>query len=298
MTPRHRREAVQMLMGAGLSERQSCAVAQIARSVYDYVCDEEEDQELVRRIRALARKHKRYGYRRVWALLRRAKMKVNLKRVYRLWKKLGLTLSRRPSRKRVRRGGQVPLKALYPRHVFTYDFMQDQTADGRMLKILTVVDEFTRESIAICVERRMPAAVVIEVLREAFRRYGAPEYIRSDNGPEFIAEAVQSWLAQQGTKTHYIDPASPWQNAFGESFNDKLRQECLNLEVFETLGEAKVVIARWRREYNGERPHSSLGYRTPREFRTKWEKEFSSSRAPGSLRSPGVRAREEEKLLV
>jgi putative transposase len=287
-----------MLMGAGLSERQSCAVAQIARSVYDYVCDEEEDQELVRRIRALARKHKRYGYRRVWALLRRAKMKVNLKRVYRLWKKLGLTLSRRPSRKRVRRGGQVPLKALYPRHVFTYDFMQDQTADGRMLKILTVVDEFTRESIAICVERRMPAAVVIEVLREAFRRYGAPEYIRSDNGPEFIAEAVQSWLAQQGTKTHYIDPASPWQNAFGESFNDKLRQECLNLEVFETLGEAKVVIARWRREYNGERPHSSLGYRTPREFRTKWEKEFSSSRAPGSLRSPGVRAREEEKLLV
>ena len=225
-------------------------------------------------------------------------MKVNLKRVYRLWKKLGLTLSKRPSRKRVRRGGPVPLKALYPRHVFTYDFMQDQTADGRRLKILTVVDEFTRESIAIRVERRMPAAIVIEVLREAFRRYGAPEFLRSDNGPEFIAEAVQSWLVSQGTKTHYIDPASPWQNAFGESFNDKLRQECLNLEVFETLEEAKVVIARWRRAYNGERPHSSLGYRTPKEFRAAWEKEFSSSRAPGSLRSPGVRAREEEKLLV
>jgi len=192
----------------------------------------------------------------------------------------------------------VPLKALYPRHVFTYDFMQDQTADGRRLKILTVVDEFTRESIAIRVERRMPAAIVIEVLREAFRRYGAPEFLRSDNGPEFIAEAVQSWLVSQGTKTHYIDPASPWQNAFGESFNDKLRQECLNLEVFETLEEAKVVIARWRRAYNGERPHSSLGYRTPKEFRAAWEKEFSSSRAPGSLRSPGVRAREEEKLLV
>ena len=225
-------------------------------------------------------------------------MKVNLKRVYRLWKKLGLTLSKRPSRKRVCRGGPVPLKALYPRHVFTYDFMQDQTADGRRLKILTVVDEFTRESIAIRVERRMPAAIVIEVLREAFRRYGAPEFLRSDNGPEFIAEAVQSWLVSQGTKTHYIDPASPWQNAFGESFNDKLRQECLNLEVFETLEEAKVVIARWRRAYNGERPHSSLGYRTPKEFRAAWEKEFSSSRAPGSLRSPGVRAREEEKLLV
>ena len=298
MTPRHRREAVRRLIEQGLSERHSCAVADIARSVYEYVGDEGEDRKLAWKIRAIARKHPRYGYRRVWALLRRAGMTVNLKRVYRLWKKLGLTLSRRPSRKRARKGGQVPLKALYPRHVWTYDFMQDQTADGRRLKILTVVDEFTRESIAIRVERRMPAGVVIEVLREAFRRYGAPEFLRSDNGPEFIAEAVQSWLAGQGTKTHYIDPASPWQNAFGESFNDKLRQECLNLEVFETLEEAKVVIARWRRAYNGERPHSSLGYRTPKEFRAKWEKEFSSSRAPGSLRSLGVRAREEEKLWV
>jgi transposase InsO family protein len=161
-----------------------------------------------------------------------------------------------------------------------------------------VVDEFTRESMAIRVERRMPAAVVIEVLREAFRRYGAREYIRSDNGPEFIVEAVPSWLAPQGTKTPYIDPARPGQNAFRESFNDKLRQEGMNLEIFETLGEANVVIARWRRAYNGERPPSSLGYRTPREFRTKGKKEFCSSRAPGSLRSPGVRAREEEKLLV
>ncbi len=287
-----------MLMKQGLSQRQSCAVAEIARSVYEYVCDEEEDRKLVRKIRAIARKYKRFGYRRAWALLRRAGIEVNRKRVYRLWKKLGLALSRRPSRKRARKGGQVPLKALYPRPVWTYDFMVDQTADGKMLRILTVVDEFTRESVAIRVEPSMPASVVIEVLREAFRRYGAPAYLRSDNGPEFIAESVQSWLAIRGTKTRYIDPASPWQNAFGESFNDKLRQECLNLEVFETLEEAKVVIARWRREYNGERPHSSLGYRTPKEFRANWEKEFSSSRAPGSLRSPGVRAREEEKLLV
>src|SRR5574341_1507061 len=201
-------------------------------------------------------------------------MKVNLKRVYRLWKKLGLTLERRPSRKRVRKGGQVPLKALYPRHVWTYDFMVDQTSDGKLLRILTVVDEFTRESVAIRVERTMPAGVVIEALRQAFRRYGAPEFLRSDNGPEFVAWAVQGWLARQGTKTHSIDPASPWQNAFGESFNDKLRQECLNLEVFETLEGAKVVTAGGRRQYNGERPHSSLGYQTPKEYRAKWEKEF------------------------
>jgi putative transposase len=281
-------------MEQGFSQRQSCAVADIARSVYEYVCDEEEDRKLVRKIGGIARKHQRYGYRRVWALLRRAEKKG----VYRLWKKLGLAVSRRRSRKRARKGGPVPRKALYPGHVWTYDFMQDQTADGRSLKILTVVDEFTRESIAIRVERRRPAAVVIEVLREAFRGYGAPEFLRSDNSPEFIAEAVQTWLAGQGTKTPYIDPASPWQNAFGESFNDKLRQECLNLEVLETLEEAKVVIGRWRRAYNGERPHSSLGYRTPKEFRAAWEKEFSSSRAPGSLGSLGVRAREEEKLWV
>lgn len=286
------------LRKAGLSKRRSCAVAGIARSVEEYVSRSEEDKTLVRKIRGMARRHPRYGYRRVWALLRRGGMKVNRKRVYRVWKKEGLSLSRRPSRKRARKGGQVPLKALYPGHVWTYDFLQDATADGRRLRILTVVDEFTRESIAIRVERRMPAAVVIEVLREAFRRYGAPAYLRSDNGPEFIAEAVQSWLAGQGTKTHYIDPGSPWQNAFGESFNDKLRQECLNLEVFETLEEAQVVIAAWRRRYNTRRPHSSLGYRTPKEFRTAWEKEFSSSRAPGSLRSPRVRAREEEKLWV
>ncbi len=286
-----------MLIEEGLSERQSCAVAGIARSVYHYVGDPGGDRELVRRIRAIARRYKRYGYRRAWALLRRGGVKVNLKRVYRLWKKLGLALTRRPSRKRARKGGPVPLKALYPRHVWTYDFLQDQTTDRRRLKILTLVDEFTRESIGIRVERKMPAAIVIEVLREAFRRYGAPEFLRSDNGPEFIAGAVQTWLTEQGTRTHYIDPGSPWQNAYGESFNDKLRQECLNLEVFETLEEAKVVIAAWRREYNARRPHSSLGYRTPLEFRATWEKEFSSSRAPGSLRSPGVRAREEEKLL-
>lgn len=173
----------------------------------------------------------------------------------------------------------MPRKADHPNHVWTYDFRENQTAEGRSLRILTLVDEFPRESIAIGVERRMPAAVVIEVLREAMRRCGPPE---------FIAKAVQTWLAQQGVKTHYIDPGSPWQNAFGESFNDKLRQECLNLELFETLDDAKIVIARWRREYKAERPHSSLGYRTPREFRAAREvgERDDSIEPAGGLRDP------------
>jgi transposase InsO family protein len=148
--------------------------------------------------------------------------------------------------------------------------MQDATLDGRKMRILTLIDECTRENLAIEPGRRIPAKAVIAVLERAFAEYGLPAYLRSDNGPEFIAKAVQTWLAKQGVKTHYIDPGSPWQNAFGESFNDKLRDECLNMEVFASLTEAKVILERWRRYYNHERPHSSLGYLTPREYKTRW----------------------------
>ena len=265
-----------------------------------YVARRKADEALVKRLKEIATKYKWFGYRRAWAILRREGMKVNLKKVHRLWKKEGLALRKKQGRKRLRRGGNVPLKALYPNHVWTYDFMQDTTADGRKLKILTVVDEFTRESLAIGVERRMPAVVVLEVLGRIFEDRGGPRFLRSDNGPEFVARIVQSWLATRGSQAHYIDPGSPWQNAYGESFNDKLRDECLNMEVFYSLPEAKVVIGEWRRHYNDERPHSSLEYMTPTEFRCAWkgaESASSLSPAPGSLRSALARAGEREESM-
>jgi len=273
----------------GIPIARCCALVQIERSSFYYRSHGREDEEVLTKLRGIAREHKRYGYRRAWALLWRQGERVNLKRVHRLWKKAGLGLPRRRPRKRVRKGTGTPLEALYPNHVWTYDFMQDATMDERKLRILTVVDEFTRESVAIEVDRRMPSARVIDVLGRVFGERGAPEYIRSDNGPEFIAETVKEWLAGRGTKPYFIDPGCPWQNPYGESFNDKLRTECLNMELFTSQAEARVVIEGWRREYNGERPHSSLGYRTPEEYRAVWEakrgKVVSFSPAPGSLRS-------------
>ncbi len=286
------------LVAQGFSERRSCALIEIARSLYHYAGEEREDEKLVKELKEIARKHPRYGYRRAWALLRRGGQNVNLKRVHRLWRKEKLSLPARRPRKRVRRGGSVPLKAEYPNHVWTYDFMQDQTSDGRKLKILTIVDEYTRESPAIRVERRMPSETVVEVLKGAFKKHGAPEYLRSDNGPEFIAEAVQEWLAGQGTKPHYIDPASPWQNAFGESFNDKVRSECLNLEIFDSLEEAKIIAEGWRREYNEFRPHSSLGYLTPREYRAKNEGSFPFARPQARSARRGAGGGQKEKTMV
>jgi len=279
-----------MLVKQGLSQRRSCALVEMARASFEYRAHPRQDKELLQEIRAIARKHKRYGYRRAWALIRRKGKKVNVKRIRRLWKQEDLSLSRRRPRKRTRNGSGVPLKALFPDHVWTYDFMQDATAEGRRLKILTMVDEFTRESVAIRVERRMPACVVVNTLEAVFAERGGPQFLRSDNGPEFIAHGVQEWLTERGIRTHYIEPASPWQNAYGESFNDKLRGECLNMEVFYSLPEAKIVVEAWRQEYNAERPHSSLGYRTPNEFRAA----FSFSPALRSLRSLGVRAGERE----
>ncbi len=165
------------------------------------------------------------------------------------------------------------MEATQPNHVWTYDFVHDACANGQRLKILTLTDEFTRESLAIEVATRMSARQVIQVLHRVIRVRGTPGYLRSDNGPEFIARAVQRWLQQQHIQTAYIEPGSPWQNAYGESFNGRLRDECLNMEWFRNLPEAQVVIARWRREYNEERPHSSLAYQTPQAFRQAYEEQ-------------------------
>lgn len=273
----------------GLSERRGCALVGVERSYARYTSQRSEDEELLRELKSIALRHPRYGYRRAWALLRRSGKTVNVKKVLRMWRKAGLSLKRRPSRVR-RKGNRVegPLKAAYPRHVVTYDFMFDETSGGRRLKILTVVDEFTREALAIAVDHRMTAYQVMWVLAKAFKAGKWPEYIRSDNGPEFIAEAMEVWLKARGVTTHHIDPGSPWQNAHCESFNDKVRKECLSLELFETVQEAQQVLEFWRKHYNQERPHSSLGYQTPTEVNQAWEKthkELSILPAPGALRA-------------
>ena len=221
------------------------------------------------RIRALARENPRYGYRRVKALLVRQGWTVNLKRVHRLWRREGLKVPQ-IQRKRRRLGqsenGCTRRQAERPNHVWSYDFIHDQTADGRGLKMLPVVDEFTRECLTIEVERSLTAEDVVSTLEYLFEVRGVPDHIRSDNGPEFIAEAVKSWLARRGSKTLYIEPGSPWENAYSETFNSRLRDELLDREVFETLKEAKVILEDHRLDYNHRRPHSSLGYRTPAEF--------------------------------
>ncbi len=217
----------------------------------------------------LSEENPRFGYRRVHALLRREGWRVNRKRVQRLWRLEGLRVPRN-QRKRGRLGasenGCVRRRAEYRNHVWSYDFTMDQTADGKRLKLMPVVDEFTRECHAIEVERSITAQDVISTLRYLFQVHGEPEFIRSDNGPEFIASAVQKWLASSGVKTLYIAPGSPWENAHVESFNGKLEDELLGREIFHTLLESKVLVEDYRVRYNHERPHSSLDYQTPAEF--------------------------------
>ena len=263
---------MRFLAEAGISKRRCCALVGISRSSLDYQArPKSEEERLLKELRTIALRNPRYGYRRAWALLRRAGEKVNRKRVLRLWRNGGFAVPRRRIRKRLpgkRPSG--PLVALHPRHVVTYDFVHDRSSDGRRLRILTVVDEFTREALAIAVGRRMRAWDVIRILARTFRRGDWPEHLRSDNGPEFIAGCLQEWLEVRGVRTHYIAPGSPWQNAYGESFNDKLRTECLDLESFQDEHEAQRRLALWRKQYNDERPHSSLGYLTPSEYGDRW----------------------------
>lgn len=235
----------------------------------------------------LAREHPRYGYRRVTALLRREGWSVNGKRVHRLWRQAGLKVPQaRRKRRRLGHGGNscTRHRAERPNHVWSYDFVMDQTSDGRRLKILPVVDEYTRECLAIEVERGLTAEDVVSTLEYLFEVRGEPEHIRSDNGPEFIAEAVRGWLARRGSKTLYIAPGSPWENAYSETFNSRLRDELLDREEFETLKEAKVLLEDHRLEYNHRRPHSSLGYRTPAEFAAACPRPDAAARHPAEVR--------------
>lgn len=238
-----------------------------ARSTQRYLVRRREDEApLVERMVRLATQYGRYGYRRITVMLGREGWRVNHKRVERIWRQEGLKVpQKQPKRRRLwlNDGSCIRLRPERRNHVWTYDFVSDRTHDGRPVRMLTVLDEYTRECLAIRVERQLKANEVIEELSHLMVERGTPEHLRSDNGSEFTAEAVRDWLAGVGVKTLYIEPGSPWENGYIESFNGKLRNELLNGEIFDTLTEAKVIIEDWRRHYNTKRPHSSLGYRPP-----------------------------------
>jgi transposase InsO family protein len=276
VSPLTRRCAAEYLVKEGrCSERRACKVVRIPRSVVRYVARKRKDEKaLARRMHELAIWNSRYGYRRITVLLRREGWQVNKKRVHRLWQKEGLSLPlRRPRRRRCGPVGEIVNKAEHRNHVWSYDFLEDRTEGGRKLRILVVIDEYTRECLAIRVAPSMSALGVIDVLEWLFMVHGVPKYLRSDNGPEFVAKAVRQWLEGTGCQTLFIEPGSPWENGYVESFIDKLRDECLNREIFRNGKEAQEIIEAWRQEYNNYRPHSSLGYLTPTEYAKQCQKE-------------------------
>jgi putative transposase len=264
-----RRDAVRFLLTKGLSVLRACVLVQLQRATFLYQARPGAEDELVGELEALAHANPRYGYRRAWALLRR-KRTVNRKRVHRLWKRAKLQV-KRVRRPRTRRERPPRLAAAYPNHVWAYDFLQDQDMHGRTFYILTVMDEFTREGLATAVADATSAEWVITVLSELVALHGAPVYLRSDNGAEFVALAVQAWLVRREVHTLYIDPGCPWQNGKEERFNGTVRDECLNLHVFASPAEARVRLAAFQHHYNTDRPHSRLDYRTPTAFRIAWE---------------------------
>jgi len=217
-------------------------------------------------IGALATQYGRYGYKRVTGLLREAGWKVNKKRVERIWRREGLKVpARQPKRGRLWKndGSCIRLKPERPNHVWAYDFVADRTHEGKAYRMRTVIDEYTRECLAIVVGRKINSHDVLYTLADLFIRRGIPAHIRSDNGPEFCAKAIREWLGRLGVRTLFIEPGSPWENGYIESFIGKLRDELLNREIFYTLKEATILIEQWRRHYNGVRPHSALIYRPP-----------------------------------
>jgi transposase InsO family protein len=269
--PARRREAVVYLQqGFEVGERRACRVLGQPRSTQRYEGKSpEKDRALIANLHRIAGSEPRAGYRTVTRLLRREGWELNPKRVHRLWKQEGLKVPGRRPRKR-RRGDSANssqrLRAERLNHVWSYDFLFDQTDDGGRLKWLPILDEYSREAIGLEVERSLTAQDVIRSLEGLVAVRGVPEFIRSDNGPEFVARAVKEWISRRGFRTCFIEPGSPWQNAYIESFNSRFRDEFLNLEVFGSLMEAKILGEEHRYKYNHQRPHSSLGDLTPAEF--------------------------------
>lgn len=274
VSPARRREVVRAVRSecTEVSERRACQVLKQPRSTQRYRRQEPDgERSLVSRMREYARAHPRYGYRRIWALLRMDGWIVNRKRVHRLWRREGFKVPQKQRKKRrlgTSANGVVRRRAEHVNQVWCYDFVKDQTTEGRPLKFLPIEDEYTRECLALEVDRSITAGAVIETLRYLFEVRGAPKFIRSDNGPEFIAQAIRKFLADSKVETLYIEPGSPWENAYSESFNGRFRDEFLNRELFTSLTEAKVLCEDFRLEYNHRRPHSALGYVPPAKFAT------------------------------
>lgn len=260
------------LLERGFSLRHVCRLLAWNRSTFQYQPRPDRNLELAAQLQQFSARKPRRGARKAHNYLRRRGMAASKNRVHRVWKRQGLQVKKRTSKKRKapNKGTMLPLVALFPGHVWSYDFLFDATAKRTKLKILTVGDDFTRECLAIEVGTSMRSEAVIGVLSRLVSRHGAPQFLRSDNGPEFIAHAVRAWLAGQGTTTYYIDPGSPWQNGFRESFHGRFRDEFLYGMLFANAAECRVLSEGYRQEYNEERPHQSLKYLTPTEFKQQW----------------------------
>lgn len=260
----------------GLSERRACRIAGQNRSTQRH-CPQvaPEDQALRARLRKISEQRPRWGYRRAHGHLLTEGWSLNRKRVQRIWREEGLRVPAKAKKRRRLGESTVPanrLKAEYPNHVWALDFQHDATNDGRELKFLNVVDEFTREALAIEVDRTINAEETVGVLERLATERGAPANVRSDNGPELTAQVLREWCRHGSTDTAYIDPGSPWQNAYAESFNARLRDELLNVEEFTSLAEAQMLAADWRADYNANHPHSALGMMSPTRFAASWQR--------------------------
>ena len=265
-----RRKQIAYVRGRGISLRRACALLRVARSSVGYESAlAKRDAPVLAAMRELAAQYPRFGYRRIQVFLARRGHTMSADRAYRIWKKAGLQVPRRRPRRRAATSRPRPLPARGANQVWAYDFVFDACANGQQLKCLTVIDEFTRECLAIDVAGSIRSGRVIEVLSQLITVRGAPVYLRSDNGPEFISKAVLGWLDVAGIETALIDPGKPWQNGMNESFNGKFRDECLGMQWFKNRIDAKVVIESFRRMYNKVRPHSSLNNLTPAEYATK-----------------------------
>ena len=280
----------------GVSERRACrALGQSRGSQRHRIIRADDETALTEDIIKLATKYGRYGYKRITALLRVQGWLVNHKRVERIWRQEGLKVPQKHKKRGrlyLNDGSCIRLRACWPNHVWSYDFVADRLIDGTKIRTLTVVDEYTRECLALRTGYSLKSDHVMDVLTDLFITHGIPDHIRSDNGAEFTAKAIQAWLPRLGVKTLYITPGSPWENGYNESFNGRLRDELLNGEVFYTLKEAQVMIERWRHHYNHIRPHSALGYKPPAPLARLKEGAFAIAIAT----APAFRASSHQKL--
>lgn len=286
VSPSTRRRAVKYLVeGRKCSVNRACGTVGLAKSTYYRLVPEDQaSQRLGQRIQALSRRHPRYGYRLITQLLRTEGWAVNRKRVQRVRRQAGLQVVKKACKtRRVNRAEPTRIQAREANEGWSYDFVHDRLENGAGLKMLTVLDEYTRECLGILVARSITASGVIGFLEWLILQRGKPKHLRSDNGPEFVALAIRQWAKQAAIQINYIAPGSPWENGRVESFHGKLRDGCLNREVFGNLLEARVLIEAWRREYNEQRPHSSLGYQTPREFGRQFNSKLRVATLPFAL---------------